>query len=66
MAFLAHEGWRGLAARDVDFYPEDSDTSRDSVSSRDPYLQFAWDSTVPGEGELEMTNNALGIRSLSV
>ena len=45
---------------------KDSDTSRDSVSSRDPYLQFAWDSTVPGEGELEMTNNALGIRSLSV
>ncbi|KAL6134497.1 hypothetical protein ACLB2K_066728 [Fragaria x ananassa] len=28
---------------------KDSDTSRDSVSSRDPYLQFAWDSTVPGE-----------------
>ncbi|KAL6200180.1 hypothetical protein ACLB2K_029962 [Fragaria x ananassa] len=35
------------------------------MSSRDPYLQFAWDSTVSGEGELEMTNNALGIRSQS-
>ncbi|KAL6211507.1 hypothetical protein ACLB2K_016731 [Fragaria x ananassa] len=45
---------------------KDSDTSRDSVSSRDPYLQFAWDSTVPGEGELEVNDNAFRIRSLSV
>ncbi|KAL6219629.1 hypothetical protein ACLB2K_007388 [Fragaria x ananassa] len=45
---------------------KDSVTSRDSVSSRDPHLQVAWDSTVPGEGELEMNDNAFRIRSLSV
>ncbi|KAL6217106.1 hypothetical protein ACLB2K_010323 [Fragaria x ananassa] len=45
---------------------KDSDTQRDSMSSRDPYFQFAWDSTVHGEVELEMNDSALGIRSLSV
>ncbi|KAL6218688.1 hypothetical protein ACLB2K_011898 [Fragaria x ananassa] len=61
VTFVAHEGWRGLAARD-----KESDTSRDSMSSRDPYFQFAWDSTVHGEIELEMDDDTLGIRSLSV
>ncbi|KAL6189854.1 hypothetical protein ACLB2K_036255 [Fragaria x ananassa] len=36
------------------------------MSSRDPYFQFAWDSTVHGEVELEMDDDTLGIRSLSV
>ncbi|KAL6142644.1 hypothetical protein ACLB2K_060921 [Fragaria x ananassa] len=31
------------------------------MSSRDPYFQFAWDSTVPGEVELEMDDDTLGI-----
>ncbi|KAL6179654.1 hypothetical protein ACLB2K_046326 [Fragaria x ananassa] len=35
------------------------------MSSRDPYFQFAWDSTVHGEVELETDDSALGIRSLS-
>ncbi|KAL6225448.1 hypothetical protein ACLB2K_004298 [Fragaria x ananassa] len=34
------------------------------MSSRDPYFQFAWDSTVPGEEELEMDDDTLGIRKL--
>ncbi|KAL6196725.1 hypothetical protein ACLB2K_032339 [Fragaria x ananassa] len=65
VAFLAHKGWRGLAARELDL-SKDSDTPRDSMSSRDPYFQFAWDSTVHGEVVLEMNDSALGIRSLSV
>ncbi|KAL6228185.1 hypothetical protein ACLB2K_002139 [Fragaria x ananassa] len=36
------------------------------MSSRDPYFQFVWDSTVRGEVDLEMDDNTLGIRSLSV
>ena len=36
------------------------------MSSRDPYFQFAWDSTVHGEVELEMDDSALGIGSLGV
>ncbi|KAL6124023.1 hypothetical protein ACLB2K_076539 [Fragaria x ananassa] len=36
------------------------------MSSRDPYFQFVWDSTVHGEVELDMDDNTLGIRSLSV
>ncbi|KAL6137582.1 hypothetical protein ACLB2K_062872 [Fragaria x ananassa] len=36
------------------------------MSSRDPYFQFVWDSTVHGEVELEMDDDTLGIRSLSV
>ncbi|KAL6132514.1 hypothetical protein ACLB2K_064755 [Fragaria x ananassa] len=55
---LAHEGWRSLAARDLS---KDSDTPQDSMSSRDPYFQFAWDSTVHGEVELEMDDSALRI-----
>ncbi|KAL6143416.1 hypothetical protein ACLB2K_054111 [Fragaria x ananassa] len=66
VAFLAHEGWRGLAARDEDFVQKILNTPRDSMSSRDPYFQFAWDSTVLGEVELEMDDDTLGIRSLSV
>ncbi|KAL6195797.1 hypothetical protein ACLB2K_031415 [Fragaria x ananassa] len=36
------------------------------MSSRDPYFQFMWDSTVHGEVELEMDDSALGIGSLGV
>ncbi|KAL6184586.1 hypothetical protein ACLB2K_045987 [Fragaria x ananassa] len=36
------------------------------MSSRDPYFQFVWDSTVHGEVELEMDDSTLGIRSLGV
>ncbi|KAL6136124.1 hypothetical protein ACLB2K_061425 [Fragaria x ananassa] len=65
VAFLAHEGWRSLAARDLDL-SKDSDTPRDSMSSRDPYFQLVWDSTVHDEVELEMDDSALGIGSLGV
>ncbi|KAL6218496.1 hypothetical protein ACLB2K_011706 [Fragaria x ananassa] len=44
----------------------DLDTSRDSMSSRDPLFQFVWDSTVHGEVELETDCSILGIDSLSV
>ncbi|KAL6225686.1 hypothetical protein ACLB2K_004535 [Fragaria x ananassa] len=36
------------------------------MSSRDPYFQFAWDSTVHGEVELEMDDDTLGIRRTTV
>ena len=65
VAFLAHEGWRNLVARDLDL-PKDSDTPRDSMSSRDPLFQFVWDSIAHGEVELEMDDSTLGIGSLSV
>ena len=65
VTFLAHEGWQGLAARELDL-SKDSDTPRGSLSSRDPYFQSAWDSTVHGEVELGMDDSALRIRSLSV
>ncbi|KAL6220662.1 hypothetical protein ACLB2K_008418 [Fragaria x ananassa] len=36
------------------------------MSSRDPYFQFVWDSTVHGEVELEIDDSTLGIGSLGV
>ncbi|KAL6124100.1 hypothetical protein ACLB2K_076615 [Fragaria x ananassa] len=36
------------------------------MSSRDPYFQFVWDSTVHGEVELEMDDSTLGIGPLGV
>ncbi|KAL6225678.1 hypothetical protein ACLB2K_004527 [Fragaria x ananassa] len=36
------------------------------MSSRDPYFQFTWDSTVPGEEELGMDDDTLGIRTRKI
>ncbi|KAL6222377.1 hypothetical protein ACLB2K_005769 [Fragaria x ananassa] len=65
VALLAHGGWRSLATHELEL-SKDSDTLRDSMSSRDPLFQFVWDSTVHGEVELEMDDNTRGIGSLSV
>ena len=65
VALLAHEGWRSLATHELEL-SKDSDTPRDSMSSRDPLFQFVWDSTVHGEVELEMDYSTRGIGSLGV